>query len=242
VLLMEMEQLTDFTPTISTPVFCSCVPKTIKPLIMIKLPTINFKAFKVAILSVAAVALFLFINVPVAHAISLPSGAEVQTNFEQAQEQFEQFVEQSQKTLNKQIKEAQKVLKNLPDNIEESTAEFDAAHRKAVLADLEAAQQKLEETAKAYEQYAQQADELEQEMLQSAKQSRAEMRAGARQKVEDAKESLQLTSDALNVLVDDMKKAISDTSTFSKVRLNQHTQALQQALDTSNQALKTLFQ
>jgi hypothetical protein len=219
---------------------------------MMKFLTIGFKSFKVSLLSILVAVLFLFnLNVP-AYAISFPSRADVHATVDQVQNNIDQFIKQSQQALTQKSQETRTAIKTLPDNLEAATAELDSNYRKAVLADLQQAQQKLEKTAQEYEQYAQQADALEQEMLRSAQQSRADMKAGAQQKAEDVqtgvqqkvadvKESLRLTSDAINVLVDDTKQAINDTASFSKARVTQHTQALQQALDTSDQALKALF-
>ena len=214
--------------------------------------TVGFKSLKLSILSILVTALFLFVlNVP-AYAISFPSQSDVHTAVDQVQDNVDQFMAQSQQALTNTIQETRTAIRTLPDTLEAASAEVDSNYRKKVLADLQAAQQKLEKTAQDYEKYVQQANALEQEMLLSAKQSRADMKAGARQKVADVKtgtqkkvadvkESLKLTSDAINVLVDDTKQAVNDTASFSKARVTQHTQALQKALDTSDKALKALF-
>jgi hypothetical protein len=214
--------------------------------------TIGFKSLRISLLSVLVAALFLFVsNVP-AYAISFPSQSDVHAAVGQVQDNVDQFIARSHQALTNTIQETRTAIRTLPDTLEAASAEVDSNYRKKVLADLQAAQQKLEKTAQDYENYVQQADALEQEMLRSAKQSRTDMRAGTRQKVEDVKtgtqqkvadvkESLKLTSDAINVLLDDTKQAINDTTSFSKARVTQHTQALQQALDTSDKALKALF-
>jgi SNF2 family DNA or RNA helicase len=199
-----------------------------------KFATNWLKYLKISLLSIFIATLFLFVNVSASQAISFPSQSEIQVD-------FDRFVEQSQQFLAEKIQETQTVLKNLPENLEEAVTEVDSARRKDILADLQDSQQQLKETAKAYKEYAKKADKLEREMLRSAKQSRAELKTDSRQKVEDLKDSLRQTSDAINILLDDTKQAMKDTSALSKARVEQHTQALQQALNNSDEALKTLL-
>lgn len=191
------------------------------------------KSLKTTFVSFLAVALLMLMAVSPVNAASLPTQAEVQAN-------FDQFAQQAQKNLEKQVKVTRSTLKKLPSDLEKAVAESDAVKRQNTLNNLKEAQKQLEETAKSYEQYAKEADEYEQELTRVAEQSRDEMKVALQQKVQNVKDSLGLTSDAINVLSDDTAKALKDTSDFSKARFSEHADALQKALNNSQEAFKAL--
>jgi hypothetical protein len=191
------------------------------------------KSLKTTFVSFLAVALLMLVAVSPVNAASLPTQAEVRAN-------FDQFAQQAQKNFEKQVKATRSTLKKLPGDLEKAVAGSDAAKRQNILNNLKEAQEQLEETAKSYEQYAKEADEYEQELTRVAEQSRDEMKVALQQKVQNVKDSLGLTSDAINVLSDDTAKALKDTSDFSKARFLEHADALQKALNNSQEAFKAL--
>ena len=175
----------------------------------------------------------------------LPTLEEIQNN-------LTSFAEQTQVSLEKNVKEANEALKNLPGQLEESVAEMNAAARARRRKELALAQQELEASAKAYEEQAAKADQLEQELLQSAretraglkadvKNSKAELESNIKQSVENVKQSLRNTSEAYKILAEDTKSANQETSDFLKQRVEQHTAALDRAMKKSDDSLKALL-
>ena len=96
---------------------------------------------------------------------------------EELQGNITSFAEQTQTSLEKNIQEANEVLQNLPEQFEESVARMNAADRQKTREAYAEAQKKLQASAKAYEEQAAKADQLEQELLQSARETRAALKA-----------------------------------------------------------------
>ena len=171
---------------------------------------------------------------------------------EEIEDNITSFAEQTQASLEKNIQEANEALQNLPEQLEESVARMNAADRQKTREAYAEAQKKLQASAKAYEEQAAKADQLEQELLQSARETRAglktdfetskaELESSIKQGIENVKQSLRDTSEAYKVLAEDAQRANQEASDFLRAQIEQHTAALDRAMKKSDDSLKALL-
>lgn len=178
---------------------------------------------------------------------------------EEIQNSLTSFAEETQASLEKDVQEANEALKNLPEQLEQTVVSMNAADRELTRKSYAEAQKKLEASARAYEERAAKADQFEQELLQSAQETRNSMQANLetskanfqaskdelerniKRDIANLKQSFKDTSEAFSILAEDTKKANQDTSDFLKQRIEQHTAALDQAMKKSDDSLKALF-
>lgn len=173
----------------------------------------------------------------------VPAAQQLEQEEESATTVLKNLALETQGCLDKAIQNTKKATDQLPQTLENSAYDTRESALEQLKTDLEARAQLLEDTSESVDELGENIGELKEKFQNSAKDTPDAVKAEFKQSIQNTQEALTNSSKAIETLAADVERAKEEPISASLLtRLEQHIDALNQALEEANQSIKALDQ
>lgn len=166
----------------------------------------------------------------------VPAAQQSEQTEETTSTVLKNLTRETQLCLEKAIQATKKATDQLPQMLESAAYDTRESAREQLKQDLEARAQLLEDTSESVDELGENIGEFKEKLQKSAKDTPAALKAQLKQSIKNTQEALTNSSKAIETLAADVERAKEEPLSASLLtQLEQHIDALNQALEEANQ-------
>ncbi len=177
---------------------------------------------------------------------TIPAAQKVEQNLDNRRSALgsalENFAQETQLSLETVIQDTKNALDQLPQKLESAATDTTEIARKQLKKDLKTREKLLENAAESVDELAEKTKKFNKKVLRSAETTQVAVQAQAEQSARNTQKALEDAYEALDIIKEDVENAKDETSALFRARVDQHINAVNQALDEATQSIKALGQ